>query len=106
MDERRTLSILGWTMASLLMAIFTLNADENGMTVNAITGKIGDVVLAIDHTHAPADGLDRIEQYRICDVLGLVTNFAFELHSSSPSFAYETHGEGEDKPEARENDQK
>ena len=25
MDEQRTLSILGWTMASLLMAIFTLN---------------------------------------------------------------------------------
>ena len=26
MDERRTLSVLGWTMASLLMAIFVLNA--------------------------------------------------------------------------------
>jgi hypothetical protein len=26
MDERRTLSILGWTMASLVMAIFVLNA--------------------------------------------------------------------------------
>src|SRR5439155_21747136 len=57
--------------------------DEDGISVHAITGDIGDVVIATDDANAPANCFYRVQQYLIFDVFGLMADFAFQLHDKS-----------------------
>jgi hypothetical protein len=61
--------------------------DEHRMAVLAVAGDVGNVVMAVDYAHALTNGLDRVEQNTILDVLGLVPDFPFALHRASPSEA-------------------
>jgi hypothetical protein len=58
--------------------------DEHRMAVLAVAGDVGNVVIAVDYAHALTNGLDRVEQNTILDVLGLVPDFPLALHRASP----------------------
>jgi hypothetical protein len=54
--------------------------DEDGMTVGAVAGDVGNIVLAAHSPDPPADRSDNVEQNRIINIFRLVPDFLLQLH--------------------------